>query len=147
MNKCDNCGIEYMSIRSSSRYCGDKCKLAYHRRKVSVTNGDDKVSVSLFSYIQEQTVYHRPAVSYETDKFLTRPEPLDVTDTPCPRNRGRYTRLDGTQYQLDCVGQVFELTNGLVYQTIEDVMDAHERRRSQPAPAPPVDEVKQKVEC
>jgi hypothetical protein len=29
--KCINCGIEYKAKRSTSKYCSDKCKLAYHR--------------------------------------------------------------------------------------------------------------------
>ena len=41
MNKCIACGVEYEAKRSTSRFCSDKCKLAYHRNKVSVT--DDTV--------------------------------------------------------------------------------------------------------
>ncbi len=115
--KCKNCSKEYAPKRSTSLYCTDQCRLAFHRREVSVSKGEDKVSVSLFSYVHDQVVYGRPAVGYEGDKFRTRPEPLDVTDTPCPRNRGRYTR----QYQFDCLGHDFPLTDGLLYQTIEEV--------------------------
>ena len=41
MNKCIECGGGYEAKRSTSRFCSDKCKLAYHRNKVSVT--DDTV--------------------------------------------------------------------------------------------------------
>lgn len=82
-------------------------------------------------------VYNRIPVQYEHDKFDTRPAPLNPNDIPCPRNRGRYTRPDGTQYQFDCLGKDFSLTNGLLYQTIGDV------RACYAAPqAAPVDEVK-----
>ncbi len=79
------------------------------------------ISVEAYETITAHTVYNRQAVSYQHDKFRTRPEPLDVTDTPCPCNRGRYTRLDGSQYQFDCLGHDFPLTNGLLYQTTEEV--------------------------
>ena len=44
-----------------------------------------------------------------------------VEDHQDRMNSGRFTRPDGSQYQLDACGKEFDLTNGLVYQTIADV--------------------------
>jgi len=71
-------------------------------------------------------VYKRPAVRYEGDRYETRPEPQDAHDRPCERNRGRYYRQDGTGYQFDAGGRVFELTNGVVYETTEQVRACYE---------------------
>ncbi len=38
-----------------------------------------------------------------------------------PGSKGRFTRPDGSEYQLDALETTFEVTNGLVYQTVEDV--------------------------
>ncbi len=54
------------------------------------------------------TVYGRQAVRYSNDTFDTRPEPLDPTDAPDPRNRCIYQRLDGTRYLLDATGNTHE---------------------------------------
>jgi hypothetical protein len=45
MNKCINCNKEYEAKRTSSKFCSDRCRIAYNR-KVSVTNDTVKVSVT-----------------------------------------------------------------------------------------------------
>ena len=46
MNKCEQCLKEYEPKRTSSRYCSDNCRIAYHRHQVSVTDDPLKVSVT-----------------------------------------------------------------------------------------------------
>lgn len=69
----------------------------------------------------EGKTYGRQSVKYEADQFETRPQPLSDDDCPVRLNRGKYTRSDGSVYQFDCRGHSFNLTNGKVYQTIDDV--------------------------
>jgi len=47
MNKCEVCGNEYESKRSTSRYCSSKCRVGASR--VSVTDSVTKVSVTPLS--------------------------------------------------------------------------------------------------
>lgn len=35
MAKCTQCGVEYESKRSTSRFCGPKCKQAFYRNRMS----------------------------------------------------------------------------------------------------------------
>ncbi len=124
MSKCKQCGNEYEPKRATSQYCGDPCrKLASRQRdKVSVPSGNEQVSVPPYFLIPDTEVYGRRAVRYELrEAWNFRPEPLTLTDEPLAENRGRYTRQDGTQYQFDSAGIAFEVTNGLVYQTVADV--------------------------
>lgn len=44
--KCEWCKKEYERIRATSLYCSDKCRLAFHRSKVSVTDDTLRVSVT-----------------------------------------------------------------------------------------------------
>ena len=110
MNKCINCNVEYEAKRITSKYCSDACKLAYHR------NGKVSVSTEPAYIIGDDTkVYGRQAVTYNiAEPWDTRPEPLNSDDKPVVNNRGRYTRQDGTGYQFDCTGQVFNLVNGKI---------------------------------
>jgi hypothetical protein len=59
--KCLNCEKEFNSERTTARYCSDKCKLAYHRKEVSVSDSVSnpevsvsKVSVSPVAEIQSE---------------------------------------------------------------------------------------------
>lgn len=134
-NKCDN------EARKRSPFCSDSCKASHNRNnrkpeqsgtlkpehgKPEPTHVDKTILAAFgvdidppYTVLDEttgnmppQTVYKRQAVSYDGDDFETRPEPLDPTDQPLSRNRGRYTRQDGSQYQFDCQGSVFEVVNG-----------------------------------
>ena len=80
-------------------------------------------------------VYCRQAVTYNiAEPWDTRPQPLNVDDVPVLNNRGRYARTDGTVYQFDAGGRVFECVHAYrdhkgkphlaVYETAEDVRQA-----------------------
>ncbi len=71
-------------------------------------------------------VYNRPAIS--CSEFNTRPAPLQVTDTPVPRNRGRYTREDGSVYQFDCTGRVCVKSGPVDSVRIASIEDYHAHR-------------------
>lgn len=109
-NECEN------EARSKSPFCSQACKKRHHR-----ASGTDHACVVVHVPVERVsgTVYGRPAI--KCSQHGTRPEPLDLADYPHKGGRGRYTRPDGSEYQFDCCGKVFELTNGLVYQTVADV--------------------------
>ena len=110
MSKCANCGNEYEPKRKTSKYCSAKCrKLAFQAdAKVSVPENDG-VSVLSYELIPDTKVYGRPAVRYDFEEaWERRPEPLSPEDRPKPDNRGKYIRPDGSEYQFDAIGQVFE---------------------------------------
>lgn len=51
----------------------------------------------------------RQAVRYDFEEaWDLRPEPLSLDDRPKLLNRGKYIRPDGSEYQFDVTGQVFE---------------------------------------
>ena len=115
--KCKQCNIEFESKRSTAGYCSAECrKLAFHKDgKVSVP----QVSVPNYDVVENQTVYGRQAVKYDlAEAWDLRPEPLSKEDTPKLLNRGKYVRPDGSEYQFDAIGQVFECTDGEVYPTM-----------------------------
>lgn len=69
LKKCIICDKEFEAKRETAKFCSDKCKLAYHRSKVSVSNDTlnnndtlNKVSVSNdisnISIKSEQKEYH-----------------------------------------------------------------------------------------
>jgi hypothetical protein len=128
MSKCEQCGTEYEQKRSTSKYCGSKCrKLAFQAKgEVSVP----VLSVpSEYETIENAKVYGRQAVKYAiAEPWDLRPEPLNPDDKPTPNNRCYYTRQDGTAYMFDCTGQVFELTNGKVYPKMADLRQAQVAR-------------------
>jgi hypothetical protein len=39
MAQCLNCGNEFKAGKSTARFCSPKCKMAFHRKKLSVTEG------------------------------------------------------------------------------------------------------------
>ncbi len=110
--ECEN------DARSKSPFCSGTCKKRDQRASgtdVSVKVGQDEVGQIHFVPVDGK-VYGRQAVSYETDQFETRPEPLNPDDQPVPRNRGRYTRADGTVYQFDACGKAFECVHKYKHQ-------------------------------
>ncbi len=92
------------------------------------------VTVDVDNVTVDGKCYNRPAV--ECSEFGTRPAPLDCTDQPILRNRGRYIRKDGTAYQFDSRGKSFECKFAFterggkchlaVYETAADVRQAQE---------------------
>ena len=64
--------------------------------------------VMAYQVVPGQKVYGRQAVRWVDyqEAWDTRPEPLRRSDRPKPLNRGKYIRLDGSEYQIDAVGQV-----------------------------------------
>jgi hypothetical protein len=116
--KCLNCENEAVG---KSKYCSDKCKVAYNRNKsvtesatvtpVTVTKPTVTGSVTqtvTYTIIDGQEVYHRQAVSFAGDDFETRPIPLFITDKPVPQNRGMYITTEGIKYLFDCQGHPFK---------------------------------------
>ena len=103
-------------VKGKAKYCSGACRTKASRAKsivtleaaVSVTNDtlDDVTRPAAVTV--EGMVYGRQAVSYEGDKFETRPEPLDRNDIPDPVNRCIYKRPDGTRYILDAGGYEHE---------------------------------------
>ncbi len=72
--------------------------------KIYPTCNNTGMVLAPYSFVADATVYVRRAVRYEADRFETRPEPLDIADTPDPMNRCIYQRQDGTRYLLDATG-------------------------------------------
>lgn len=103
-DKCDN------EARAKSPFCSGTCKKRYQRASgtsVPVEVGQGQVGQSMDVppyWVNDAMVYGRRSVSYASDTFETRPEPLDHSDTPDPRNRCIYQRRDGTRYLLDATG-------------------------------------------
>lgn len=131
MAKCEQCSKEYEAKRSTSKYCSAQCrKLAFQENgKVSVP----AVSVPGYEIIEGEQVFCRQAVKYNLSQgWNVRPEPLSPEDKPKPNNRGKYIRPDGSEYQFDVSGEVFECTlvdgKSLVYPTMADLKQAQEAR-------------------
>ncbi len=93
------------------------------------------VTLPPYVTLDGERVYGQRAVHYRySTDFDTRPEPLDVNDTPVPLNRGRYTWRDGTVYQFDTTGNSFECKHPFkdsegndhlaTYETVADVRAA-----------------------
>ncbi len=102
--KCKWSGCDKDS-RPRSPFCGDTCYKRWVRANSDKINPDKpKSDTKVRQAVHGMKVYNRPAVS--CDEFNTRPAPLEVTDTPVPHKRGRYTREDGSVYQFDCTGRV-----------------------------------------
>ena len=50
-------------------------------------------------------MYNRQAVTFKGDQYESRPEPDNPTDDqPHPGGRGKFSRSDGGQYQIDATG-------------------------------------------
>lgn len=127
--KCKNetCNNE---TKGKSKYCSDTCKTVYNRNKsqaATVTNATVTPAVTdrAYAYVDGGKVSNRQAVSFNNDSFETRPEPESIDDQPNTTNRHRYTRQDGSEYTFDACGKVFEVTNGKVYQSIEEVKECY----------------------
>ncbi len=96
-------------------FCSDKCRMAQTRTEPKSNTKVTKVEhkVPAYELVPDEKVYSRPAVRYKDPKDLrevwdTRPEPLSPDDIPKPLNRGKYIRPDGSEYQFDACGKVFE---------------------------------------
>lgn len=135
MAQCLQCKIEFKAERKSAKYCSNKCKLAYHKSRDSVSK-DAKISVSkppvsvsedtlkqadtltdtlkknakdtLKYTLTDQKFAGRQAVIYPNDKFESRPKPDNDKDTPDPDNRNIFKRPDNTEYVIDAVGKTIE---------------------------------------
>ena len=132
MNECKREGCN-RPVTGKALYCSCTRRNKASRSRASVSPSVSLPSVSLAEYVTvEGKCYGRPAV--ECPEFGTRPEPLDHTDQPFPKNRGRYTRTDGSVYMFDAGGQVFECKHPFkdkygkphlaVYETAADVREA-----------------------
>jgi hypothetical protein len=53
-NTCIQCNKEFEAERITGKYCSDICKLAYHRKQVSVSNSVSEVSVSKCSHCGQE---------------------------------------------------------------------------------------------
>lgn len=141
MSKCVQCDVTEAVGRS--KYCSDKCKVAWNRNKrkaKSVTDKAESVTVpsvtqgQVVEIIEGETVYGRQTVRWPVhEAWDTRPEPLGFNDQPKSGNRGKYIRLDGSEYIFDVCGRVFECTSvggeSLVYPTMVDLKQAQQARR------------------
>ncbi len=81
-------------------------------------------------------VYGRQEVKFASGQWLSRPEPLNPDDKPHTGGRGKYTRQDGSVYQFDSSGTAFEVVNGKVYQTIEEVKACYAQAGQAVSPSP-----------
>lgn len=145
MNKCKICGKD----SGRGKTCGSTCrsKLARSVASASVATENATVEQSVAGYdtgsvtqgqvvdiVEGQTVYGRQAVRWPVaEAWSLRPEPLSFNDQPKPGSRGKYIRPDGSEYQFDACGKVFECTlvdgESLVYPTIADLRQAQKARR------------------
>ncbi len=87
----------------------DKIK---HPLPMSQSTLHEQQAANPYGVVVGEKRYGRRAVCYLVDKWATRPEPYDPTDTPCPRNRCKYTRVDGSEYMIDACGQPFDKIDG-----------------------------------
>lgn len=131
--ECKACSKDLTGKRT---YCDDACRMAFKR------HGSLNESMEAMGWQPEQpeqnepeqtnpntqpeqvigaTVYGRQAVRFQGDQYDTRPMPLNPDDKPHSGGRGKYTRKDGSVYQFDCMGTAFDVTDGKVYQTAEEV--------------------------
>lgn len=125
---CQQCKAEFKAKRISSKYCSNKCKLAYHRSKKVIVSSD-KVSVSRdsvsYTILKDKKVYKRQAVRYKDDKYGSRPMPDHKEDIPDKQNRCIYQRTDKTLYIVDATGISINFQdNPLRDNTPQDLYDA-----------------------
>ena len=125
--KCKRVGCNN-PVTGKSQYCSESCKTVHNRNKRAGT-----IQPEQMSYVPvDGKCYHRQAVACR--EFGTRPAPVDPTDQPIPKNRGRYKRAASTVYQFDCCGKHFECKfpfkdrygkpHLAVYETVADVRQA-----------------------
>lgn len=122
MSQCKRDGCS-KPAKGRGSYCSGACRVAHHR--ASVTSNDPKLPSVTIQSVTDVTImgkcYNRPAIP--CSEFSTRPAPRDVTDTPKPKNRGKYVRADGSEYQFDFCGMVFECPH--------EAFDDQDRRRTE----------------
>ena len=82
---CIKCNKEFEAKRKTAKFCSTKCKLAYHRHKVSVSNKDKQVSVSLNPAITGKALKDYTAQdlydaidSYPADTWVKSPEFIEL---------------------------------------------------------------------
>ncbi len=125
--QCKQCEIEFKAKRISSKYCSNKCKLAYHRSKKLIVSSDKKVIVS-YEILKDKQVYKRQAVNYKDDKYGSRPMPDNKEDKPDKQNRCIYTRQDKTMYIVDVSGISIDFQdNPLKEETAQELYSAINR--------------------
>lgn len=127
MGQCVVCGKD----SGKGRTCSSTCRKALQRRNASVTSA----KCDTLEYVTlEGKIYGRQAVRYDLhEAWYLRPEPLSPNDRPKPLNRGKYIRPDGSEYQFDCIGKVFECSgpNSEVYPTWADLRAVQAKRKQQ----------------
>lgn len=135
MSRCKSCNE---SVTGKKQYCNDACRMAFGRRQPEQISQPEHEQPEQMQPEHPNPnkayemgtagtfVYGRQAVLFPGDSWATRPIPLDPSDKPHAGGRGKFTRQDGTEYQFDCNGKAFDLTNGKIYQTTEDVKACYE---------------------
>ena len=75
-------------------------------------------------------VYNRQAVTFKGDQYESRPEPVNPDDQPSEGGRGKYTRADGSQYQIDATGHSHDIPAKLTTQpaSLEDYQQDQENQ-------------------
>ncbi len=126
--KREGCG---RPVTGKAQYCSGACRTKVSRAKNPQTPVTVPTVISA-SVTVGGKCYNRLAI--RCPEFGTRPCPVAATDKPVPKNRGRYKRLDGTVYQFDAGGQVFECKHPFkdkqgkehlaVYETVADARKA-----------------------
>lgn len=112
--QCKQCGKEFGAQRSTAKYCSDKCRNANRPAKVAPVKHiplTEPTDVPLrYEIVEDVRVYSREAVRYDLrEAWDLRPKPNCPNDKPKPKNRGRYIRVDGSEYQIDAVGVAHEV--------------------------------------
>ena len=85
-----------------------------------------------YEIVEGEKVYGRQAVRYTklAEPWDTRPQPDDPLDIPRMNNRGIYTRLDGTSYQIDACGKAHNRNKkGEIYAG-KDYLNARKEREA-----------------
>ena len=70
---------------------------------------DEPAETRTYYVKTEGKVYNRQAVTFKGDQYESRPEPLSPTDQPHEGGRGKYTRADGSTYQIDATGHSHDI--------------------------------------
>ena len=105
MNTCkyEPCNNE---PKGSSAYCSDSCRAQQSRRNKSSATLEAQHGRDL-----RGATRLGPAVT----------PAVTTSDQRHQGGRDKYTRPDGSVYQCDSIGNEFEVVNGKVYQTTNDV--------------------------
>lgn len=141
--KCKQCEEEFEG-RADAKYCSPGCRVTANRNKRNTVTDKlpevvtDKApgssdSIGLrYEIVEGEKVYGRQAVRYTklAEPWDTRPQPDDPLDIPRMNNRGIYTRLDGTSYQIDACGKAHNRNKkGEIYAG-KDYLNARKEREA-----------------